>query len=381
MSVGSFSELSTEEKQALSQARAYHLRTVQSQLRQLSPVPPFPGPPHRPGVHVTTSHRQGFTHYCTARLWSNEEALYSRAALQRWCGDLHLPHLATNTVVAQGLTRPMATAVPPATAGGLLPRILSGDAGARITAAELKRVEREAIGVFSLSYRHEGPKGRNISARLWTDVVTVASAVAASAGFRAYSLWIDCVSAAAAQRDVPAADYIDWFSVGVAPYLLLPALLVATGRDYRSRTWLRMEEKLSQYGVFCVYALRSAGAIVRLEPGPTELRGPYERIWCLCQSVVRGEYNGLAASYREDYLNLLEWATEFDQRPLNFRGLQRVFGELGPTAFRDTLPIETGSYVVLPLLPRMPWLHGAEAFAGRVEYVAEKDVRPAATAR
>ncbi len=204
--------------------------------------------------------------------------------------------------------------------------------------------------------------------------------MAACAGFRAYALWIDCVSAAA-KSDAPAVstasgDYIDWFTVGVAPYLLLPTIVMATGRDRHSRMWLRMEEKLGQYGEYSVYALRSSsGDIVRLEPGAAEIRAPYERIWCLCQSVVRGEYNNLETTFREDYLNLLEWAAEFDRGQVNFRGLQRVFDEGSGKPFRGRLPIETGCYVVLPVIPRTPWLHGAEMLAGRVEHlVASNDL-------
>lgn len=249
----------------------------------------------------------------------------------------------------------------------LLNQIMQGDPTARITADELVRVTDGSVGLFALSYRHQGPKGYNIPPQLWSDVIFVANAIASCATFKHYALWIDTVSAAAKKSSGEVADYIDWFTIGVAPYILLPTILVADEAERVTRMWLRLEEKLSHYGACGVFAMRVRERVVKLEPGHRETRTQDERLWCLCHSVLRGEYNGLETTYKEDFVSLLRWAIEFEKNATDFRGLHLIFG--CSEGFRGELPIETGCYILQKPITGLEWCGGAEAAGGFMEYV------------
>lgn len=81
-------------------------------------------------------------------------------------------------------------------------------------------------------------------------------------------------------------------------YLLLPTVIMAWQVDREERMWLRLEDKLSVYGPRCMYALKHNDRVVRLEPGYCRPEDSEMALWCLSQSVVRGEYKGLQMTFK-----------------------------------------------------------------------------------
>lgn len=320
------------------------------------------------GVNVTSTHRQGLQGFCTQGLWCKEEALRTRESLLRWKKKFIMKDITVHSLVSAGITRLIST--DNTDEKQLLRDIMAGRKEACITKSELERVSKNDVGIFALSYRHQGPKGANITPLLWTNALAAARAVSLCAGFQSFCLWVDSVSSIS-KGDPNNLDYVDWFTVGIPPYLLLPTIILASEHDRVRRMWLRLEEKLANFGQCSVYALCNNNNVVRLEPGAMEDRSAQDCLWCLCQSVVRGEYNNLEVTYRKDCLNLFEWAMQYEKNQTYLKGLQEVFKHNNSDSSRLELPIEKGCHILFKSETNLGLLISLRGRAGILELLTE----------